>query len=63
MKAVIKFLKNSKEEFKKVEWPTKKETLRLTGYVIGVSLVIGLLVMGLDYGFKEALNYLISLKG
>lgn len=62
MKGLIRFLKNSKKEFEKVEWPSKKETLRLTGYVIGVSLGIGLLVMGLDYVFKAGLNYLIALK-
>jgi preprotein translocase SecE subunit len=62
MKKIINFIKNSKKEFEKVEWPSKKETLRLTGYVIGVSLSIGLLVMGLDYIFKAGLNYLIALK-
>lgn len=62
MKGLIKFLKNSKEEFKKVDWPSKKETLRLTGYVIGVSLIVGLLVMGLDYVFKTGLEVLLTLK-
>jgi len=55
-------LETSKKEFEKIKWPSKKETLRLTGGVIGVSFVIGLFVMGLDYILKEGLNLLLSLK-
>lgn len=54
------FLKESYTEFKKVEWPTKKETIRLTAYVIGVSLFVGLFVSGVDYIFKELLRAFIS---
>lgn len=54
------FLKESYSEFKKVEWPTKKETGRLTVYVIGVSLFVGLFVSGVDYIFKELLKAFIS---
>lgn len=57
---VIKFIKESFEELKKVEFPSKKEALRLTGYVIGVSLVTGVLVTLLDYLFKEFLTFIIT---
>ncbi|MBD3366525.1 preprotein translocase subunit SecE [candidate division WWE3 bacterium] len=60
MKALIKFLKDSKREFTKVDWPSKKETLRLTGYVIGVSFSIALFVMGIDYVFKSGLEVLLG---
>ncbi len=59
MKGIREFIIKSVEEFKKVEWPSNKETVRLTGYVIGVSLIIALFVMGLDYIFTEALTFLI----
>jgi len=62
VKALIRFFKSSKEEFKKVEWPSKKETIRLTACVIGVSFGIGLFVLGLDYIFKEGANFLINIK-
>lgn len=62
MKQIAKFIQKSKNEFSKVEWPSKKETLRLTGYVIGVSLIIGIFVMGADYVFKNGLNLLLSFK-
>ncbi|HNU76339.1 MAG TPA: preprotein translocase subunit SecE [bacterium] len=57
---VSKFVKESFEELKKVQFPNKKETLRLTGYVIGISLVTGVLVTLLDYLFKEFLTFIIT---
>lgn len=57
---VSKFVKESFEELKKVQFPSKKEALRLTGYVIGVSLATGILVTLLDYLFKEFLTFIIT---
>jgi len=62
VKGLIEFLGKSKAEFKKVEWPSKKETIRLTAYVIGVSFGVGIIVLGMDYVFKEGMALLISLK-
>ncbi|MFZ5425317.1 MAG: preprotein translocase subunit SecE [Patescibacteria group bacterium] len=53
---MLKFIKDSYREFKKVQWPSRKQSILLTGYVIGVSLVIGLFVTGADYSFREALS-------
>jgi preprotein translocase subunit SecE len=60
VKKVLKFFKEARAELKRVEWPTRKETLRLTGYVIGVSFGIGLFVMLTDYLFKELLTVVIT---
>jgi len=57
---VNKFLKESYEELKKIQFPSKKETIRLTGYVIGISIVSGLLVTLFDYLFKELLTFIIT---
>jgi len=57
---VTKFVKESFEELKKVQFPSKKETIRLTGYVIGISLVTGLVVTFFDYLFKEFLTFIIT---
>jgi preprotein translocase SecE subunit len=38
-----------------VQWPDRKQGLRLTIYVIGASLIVGLFVSGFDYIFKELL--------
>jgi preprotein translocase subunit SecE len=40
-------------ELRKVVWPTRQETLRLSLIVIGLCLVMGLLLCLLDYGFSE----------
>jgi len=62
VKGLIEFFNKSRAEFKKVEWPSRKETIRLTGFVIGVSFGVGLVVLGMDYVFKEGMTLLISLK-
>lgn len=56
----IQFVKDVYFEFKRVRWPTKQETIRLTAYVIGVSLVVGLLVSGMDVVFKEGLTIVLG---
>jgi len=56
---VIDYIKSSYEESKRVKWPTKEETRRLTAYVIGVSLAVALFVTLFDYVFKELLTLLL----
>ena len=60
VKQVNKFIKQSLEELKKIQFPSKKETIRLTGYVIAVSAVAGLLITLFDYVFKELLTFIIT---
>lgn len=57
---MLKFIRESFEEFKKVDWPKREVAFRLTGYVIGVSLLVGLFVVGLDYVFKELLSIYLN---
>ncbi len=59
MNKISGYIKSAYEEIKKVTWPSKKETTRLTTYVVGVSLAVGLFVMVFDYVFKELLTILI----
>jgi len=40
-------------ELKKVVWPTRQETMRLTLIVIGLCVVMGLILGAVDYGFSE----------
>ena len=39
-------------ELKKVVWPTRQETMRLTLIVIGLCVVMGLILGAVDYGFS-----------
>jgi preprotein translocase subunit SecE len=40
-------------ELKKVIWPTRQETIRLSLIVIGLCLVMGVILGALDWGFSE----------
>jgi preprotein translocase subunit SecE len=40
-------------ELRKVVWPTRQETVRLSLIVIGLCLAVGLFLGLLDYGFSE----------
>ena len=53
---VVVFVNGSYAEFKKVTWPTKDQTIRLTTYVLGVSLGVALFVWIIDLGLKELLE-------
>ena len=45
---IIKSLKSTKSEFKKVVWPSRKQLFNNTGIVIIALIVVGLVIFGLD---------------
>lgn len=57
-KGPVKYLKDARSEFKKVVWPTPKETSRNTVVVVVVCLMAGLVVFGLDSLFGLLNNLL-----
>jgi len=59
MNKAIKFLKEVQAELKKVVWPTREQTLRLTALVIGVSLAVGLYVGILDYVLTKLVGMVV----
>lgn len=46
------------EELKKVTWPTRKETVRLTTVVIAISLIIGIYIGIIDVLLAKGLEVL-----
>jgi preprotein translocase subunit SecE len=56
---IITFFKEVKLEIKKVNWPTRQETVKYTLIVIGASLVIAAFLGGLDYALQTLLNKFI----
>ncbi len=50
------FFNNIREELKKVTWPTRKETVRLTTVVIVLSLIIAFYVGIIDVLLAKALE-------
>lgn len=59
MKIVTKlsaFLKEVRLEMKKVNWPNRKETVKYTLIIVGVSVVVAAFLGGLDFLFNTILN-------
>jgi preprotein translocase subunit SecE len=52
------FIAGTVAELKKVTWLSWNESLRLTGLVLGISITVGLILGGLDYGFSALINKL-----
>ena len=48
---ITNYLKEVKVEIKKVNMPTKQETIKYTLIVIGLSLVVAIFLGGLDFLF------------
>lgn len=53
---IASFLKETKVEIKKVNWLTRKEVVKYTLIVIGLSFVVAIFLGGLDFLF----TFLIS---
>ena len=49
-------------ELKKVTWPTKAETIRLTIVVVVISLIIGLYIGIIDFLLAKALEFMTNLR-
>ena len=56
---IIKYLKEVRLEMKKVNWPTKQETLKYTLIVIGTSLIVAAFLGMVDFLFTTLLNRII----
>lgn len=59
---LVRYFYEAKEELEKVAWPSRKETVRSTLIVVGVSLGVSLFLGALDFGFSSGLQYLIAAK-
>jgi len=56
---ITDFLKDVRLELKKVSWPTREETIKLTGIVILMSVALAAFLGLLDFGFLTLLNRLL----
>ena len=52
-----KFFRDIISELRKVTWPTREETTRLTVAVVAVSLTIGMVLGGIDIGFNWVVDH------
>lgn len=56
----VVFLKETRDELKKVVWPTRDEVIRLTSVVIIVSVIVGIFLGGIDYILTNLLTLIIK---
>jgi len=59
MGGITNFLKDVKLELGRVNWPTKQQTVKYTGAVVILSLVIAGFLGALDFVFTWILNRFI----
>jgi preprotein translocase subunit SecE len=58
-----KWLKEMKSELKKVQWPTRKQTVNNTLIVIACVVVVGIFIWVFDFIAGNAIELLLSLLG
>jgi len=57
-RSVWEFALESKQEVRKVVWPTREETIRTTLLVFGLVIIVGLFLSLLDWGAMAAIKSL-----
>jgi preprotein translocase subunit SecE len=60
MATPIAFLRETRDELKKVVWPSRQEIIRLTVVVITISLIVGIFLGGLDFVFVKIIGTVIK---
>jgi preprotein translocase subunit SecE len=56
MNKITTFIKEARVELRKVNWPTREQTIKYTGLVVGLSLAVALFLGALDYLFEYTLR-------
>jgi len=57
---IISYFRESREELKKVLWPTRRQTVNDTLLVIAISLFVAVFLGALDFGLSYALELLVA---
>lgn len=56
----VQFVKEVVAELKKVTWPTRQETVKLTAVVIAISLIVGVFIGFLDISLLKITSLLFK---
>jgi len=57
---ILSYLRSVQSELKKVSWPTRQSTIKMSLIVVGASLAVGLYVSALDLTFTSLLSSLLQ---
>ncbi len=58
--AVVRYFRETRGEIRKVTWPTRQESWRLTGIVLGVTVVTAAFLWLFDFIFSSGIQFLIE---
>jgi len=57
---IVRYWKETRGELRKVTWPTREESQRLTAIVIGVTIAFALFLWVFDLLFSNIIQFLIE---
>ncbi len=57
---VLRYFRETRGEMRKVTWPTRDESWRLTAIVLGVSLAFSVFLWSFDTIFSNSLQFLLE---
>lgn len=57
---LFQYVRESRDELKKVVWPTRQETVRHTIMVIAISVAVAVFLGALDYVFAIGLDVILK---
>jgi len=60
MKKLIKYIKDSIIEMKKVTWPSRKEALNYTVLIVIITIAVAIFLGGLDFIFSKILEIVVN---
>jgi len=60
MKNIKRYIEGAIQELKKVNWPTRKETMRYTLGVLGLSFAVAIILGLIDFGLMRSMSAVIK---
>ena len=57
--AIIRYFKETRAELRKVNWPTRRQTINLTLIVLAVTVFMAALLGTIDYLFAQLFSLII----
>jgi len=60
MKNIKRYFRGAIQELKKVNWPTRKETIRYTLGVLGLSFAVAIVLGIIDFGLIKSMSTIIK---
>ncbi len=58
--ALVRYLRETRAELRKVIWPTREEAWRLTAIVLGVTAAFAVFLWGVDTIFSNSIRFVIE---